>query len=131
MAVALTESLRSETDLGDLLLTYFRKRVGLRGVRYRERPARIAMGWESSIYRFQLGGKELPAEYQGPLVVRVNGVGAARLRHEFDVQAHMDRLGYPVPHPLLTEKESRWGGPFIIMEWVPGETLMEFLFRRP
>jgi len=48
------------------------------------------------------------------------------------MQRAMDRQGYPVARPLLREESSDLlGGPFLIMEKVPGRTLFEMLLRKP
>jgi aminoglycoside phosphotransferase (APT) family kinase protein len=44
----------------------------------------------------------------------------------------MVRLGYPVARPLLLEESCEpFGGPFLLMEWVPGQTLIDLLCDRP
>src|SRR5262249_41182281 len=55
----------------------------------------------------------------------------ARARHDFVVQRHMHDLGYSVPAPLLIEDSCDvLGGPFLLMAWIPGDTLLERLRQR-
>jgi aminoglycoside phosphotransferase (APT) family kinase protein len=72
--------------------------------------------------------------YARPLILRQYSShnGIRRLRREFEVQSYLWRRGFPVPRPLLMEQMT-WplGGPFMIMEWVAGETLLHYLLEHP
>ncbi len=126
--------LASEPAVGAPLLGYLRDRLGVADLGFRQTPTAIPDGWETYIYRFQLQSAALPPAYDRPLILRVyaSARGADRLCHEFAVQQHLRGLGYPVPEPLGCETDSTiLGGPFMLMEWVPGRTLLDLLFRQP
>src|SRR5438876_9398368 len=116
------------------LLEYLQLRFGIGDLKYREAPSPINEGWETFIYRFQLrGGHGLPGDLNRPLILRVYSSisGLPRLQHEAEVQCHLYGRGYPVARPLLVEEsDSLFGGPFMIMELLPGRTLLDELFRR-
>jgi len=53
------------------------------------------------------------------------------LQHEAEAQCHLHKRGYPVAKPLLVEEsDSVLGGPFMVMEMLPGRTLLDELFKR-
>ena len=116
------------------LLEYLQLRFGIGDLKYREAPSPINEGWETFIYRFQLrGGHGLPGDLNRPLILRVYSSisGLPRLQHEAEVQCHLYGRGYPVARPLLVEEsDSLFGGPFMIMELLPGRTLLDELFKR-
>jgi aminoglycoside phosphotransferase (APT) family kinase protein len=116
-------------DVDTALSAYLAARLGLRAAGFAEPPALIPCGWEAYIYRFRCYGR-VPRSFDRPLVLRLYAGprGLPRARREFAAQTHAHRLGYPVPEPLLLEKDSgHLGGPFIVMEHVPGETLLDLL----
>lgn len=117
------------------LLTYFRRRFRAGSLRYLLRPTPIPEGWETYTYRFQfLNPAALPPALARPLILRVfaGPPGVPRARHEFAAQRCLGPTGYPVASPLLLEEGCDvFGGPFQIMEQVPGETLLRGLLHRP
>ena len=75
----------------------------------------------------------MPPPFERPLTLRIYGGagGSPRARHEFAVLRHMHSLAYPVPEPLHLEEDcSVFGGPFLLLEWVPGITLLDRLRQR-
>jgi aminoglycoside phosphotransferase (APT) family kinase protein len=117
------------------LLAYLRQRLRVSDLRYRQPLTPLLDGWETNTYRLHLESREpLPPAFARPLLLRAytNRRGLPRLRHEFAVQRHLWPRGYPVAAPLLLEEDGPvLGGPFMLMEWVPGQTLLEFLFTHP
>jgi aminoglycoside phosphotransferase (APT) family kinase protein len=100
----------------------------LRSIRFVQPPALEPDGWEAYVYRFRLlRCAGLPAAFDRPLVLRqyAGPGGLPRSRREFAAQSHAYRHGYPTPQPILFEENCRpLGGPFLIMEAVPGDTLL-------
>jgi aminoglycoside phosphotransferase (APT) family kinase protein len=113
------------------LSAYFAARFGMSRVEFAEPPALVPDGWEAYVYRFRLrpdGG--LPGRFDRPLILRLYAgpQGLPRARREFAAQGHAFRSGYPVPEPLLLEENCDFlGGPFLVMEQVQGETLLDRL----
>jgi aminoglycoside phosphotransferase (APT) family kinase protein len=114
---------------------YLEDRLGMTQLTFQEPPTPITDGWESYIYRFCLRTRdELPDPFKGPLVLRAysGSEGWPRLKHEFEVQRHLRKLGYPVAQPLLCEEDcGLFGGPFMVMRAIEGTTLLEWMFRHP
>src|SRR5206468_7367608 len=117
------------------LLEYLSRHWGRPDLRFLMRPSPIADGWETYTFRFQLHSiNPLPSVFARPLILRVfaSPQGVPRLRHEFAAQQYMHQIGYPVAEPLLLEEScDLFGGPFQIMDQVPGQTLVEELLHRP
>jgi aminoglycoside phosphotransferase (APT) family kinase protein len=102
---------------------------------YRQAPEPICWGWETYTYRLCFNPvPELPAGLTGPMVLRIyaSAQGTPRARHEFAVQKQLWRLGFPVPRPVHLECDnSLFGGPFFLMECIPGSTIFHALVCRP
>jgi aminoglycoside phosphotransferase (APT) family kinase protein len=124
----------SASAVATVLLAYLEDRLGLHGPDYRRPPAANLDGWETYLYGFQLHGDDLPPGWEGPLTLRIHADrrGLSRARREFEVPQHLARLGYPVPRPLLKEEAYElFGGPFLIMEQVPGPVLVRAMVAQP
>jgi aminoglycoside phosphotransferase (APT) family kinase protein len=110
------------------LSVYLADRLGLPELGFAERPTLIPSGWEAHIFRFRI--RHVSPPFDRPLVLRLYAgpQGLPRACREFAAQLHAHRRGYLVPRPLLLEGDSGpLGGPFVIMEHVPGETLLDRL----
>lgn len=116
------------------LCSYLEPLAGAGPLCFAEGPTEVPDGWETYIYRFRLqSASPLPPRLARPLVLRAyaSPQGVPRACHEFNVQRHVHRLGYPAPEPLLVEEDSApLGGPFLLLDVVPGETLLDRLRRR-
>jgi aminoglycoside phosphotransferase (APT) family kinase protein len=121
-------------ETAEALLAYLEPRLEVGRLRLAEQLLEIPHSWEAYIYRFRLQGDHpLPQAFDSPLTLRVYGGSgaAARARHEFSMMCHVRLLGYPSPWPLILEQDCRiFGGPFLILEWIPGITLLDRLRRR-
>jgi aminoglycoside phosphotransferase (APT) family kinase protein len=113
------------------LSAYLAARLGKATVEFAEPPTLVPDGWEAYIFRFRLrSAGELPERFDRRLILRLYAGpnGLPRARREFAAQGHAFRNGYPAPEPLLLEEESDLlGGPFLVMEQIPGETLLDRL----
>jgi aminoglycoside phosphotransferase (APT) family kinase protein len=118
---------RSQSEVADRLLPYLRAELGRSDLSFAEAPARITGGNETYIYGFRLRGA--PEHMSGPLILRVYRAGYARpdqARFESAVQNAIASLGYPAARvPLACHGNDVLGTPFIIMERLPGSTLLE------
>jgi aminoglycoside phosphotransferase (APT) family kinase protein len=123
-AIAVSESIRD----------YLRIRLGASELEYLQPPFSMTEGYAAYIYQFELAASdELPPEFQRPLILRAYSSisGLPQLQHEAAVQNYLYDRGYPVAKPLLVEEsDSLLGGPFMIVERLPGRTLLDELFRR-
>jgi aminoglycoside phosphotransferase (APT) family kinase protein len=92
---------------------------------------RVNAGWEASIYGFRL----IQGENAVEMVARVFSGSSAgeRAEKEFHVMINLLRAGYPVPEVYICDAEpDLLGAPFIIMEKLPGGSLMDdFLSADP
>jgi aminoglycoside phosphotransferase (APT) family kinase protein len=117
------------------LLAYLKRKAGQIPVAFAERPTLLPNGWETYTYHFRLQGPvESVLKDHRPLILRIfsSPNGVPRIGHEFAVQRHLHRTGYPVPEPLLLEEGCElFGGPFLIMEHIPGRTFLEDVSANP
>ncbi len=78
----------------------------------------LALGWETDVYAFTLNGC--------PRVLRIYTGENAGNRPAAEVHAMrgLHRAGFPVPEVIGSEfSRERFGGPFVIMEQLPGEVM--------
>jgi aminoglycoside phosphotransferase (APT) family kinase protein len=117
------------------LLHYLADRAGSASLHYLHELVPVSDGWETYIYHFQLQGADgLPREFRGPLTLRLfaGRRGIPQGRHAAEVQRYLHGLGYPVPLPVCWEEScDMLGGPFLVMEQIPGPTLLQRLLCRP
>jgi len=124
----------SASEVARVLLPYLRERLGVCDLDYAGAPVAFADGWETYTYHFRLQAPALPPALTRPLTLRIYASpnGAGRAEHEFAAQRRLAALGYPVPEPLLLEQTSDlFGGPFFLMEKVPGRMALDMLVWRP
>lgn len=126
---------RTLDALGAALLRYLMRKFAAPGLEFRGAPTPVEDGWESFIVHFELQApRPLPPPLRGPLTLRLlsSRQGIPRGRREFAVQRCLRQLGYRVPAPICWEESCAiLGGPFLIMEQVPGPTLLHHLLHGP
>lgn len=122
-------------SVADGLLDYLRARFAVSDLEYVHRPRQVPNGRETYTFHFQLHSPEsIPEDFRGPLILRLyaSGNGLDTLRHDYAVQDHMVHLDYPVPKPLLLEEDSAlFGGPFMVMQFVAGQNMLDLMFDLP
>ncbi len=114
----------TDEDIVRALLDYLRAAIARPALAYAEAPTRMSGGYDATILRFSL--QDAPEALSGPLVLRLfqANVDAQRAPREAAVQNALAELGYPAPRVFVTEaRVEALGGPFIIMERVPGRPL--------
>jgi prepilin-type processing-associated H-X9-DG protein len=114
------------TGLPRALLDHLRAELRDPGLGYAEPPAEITGGYDTRIFGFRLSGA--PGPFSSPLVLRVLGSGplAARILFERTTQNTVADLGYPAPRVLLACPDRMpLGGPFLVMERLPGRPLLQ------
>ena len=94
----------------------------------------ITSGWETELYRFNLGFDEggLPVSRQ--LVVRLypGRYASGKAEKEFTVMGKLRVAGFPVPEVHLVEADACvLGVPFMIMDWVKGHSMMDDFLGTP
>ena len=111
--------------LSGRLLSHLRARLGKPELEFATPLSRLEGGYETSTYRFRLGGA--PPELDGPLVLRLypEFYGAGSAIWESTVQNSLARAQLPVArvHLLCTEL-SVLGGAFFVMDHLPGRSLV-------
>ena len=123
----------SSHAVGEALAAYLAGRDDLHGARIVEPPVALGSGFDSFIYTFRLSGAA-DAQWSDPLVIRLQGNPAAtkKVLREADVQNFLMTAGYPVPVLLAVEDaDNRFGLPFMIMERVPGATMLARVTANP
>lgn len=114
----------AETDLSVALLDFLSQRLG-RLVTYVAPPVELQGGFESRVYSFALDGA--PPEFEGPMVLRVlrRLEDPERARREAVIHNTVAEHGFPAPRVLIAVTTSeQLGAPFLIMQKVPGTTML-------
>lgn len=112
------------SEIAQALIADLRARLGEPGFDYAELPARVSGGFDTRIFAFRLNGA--PPAYAGPLILRLLGPHdhPARALREAVTQNTLAGLGYPAPRVLLASADpAPLGGPFLLMERLPGKAL--------
>ncbi len=123
----------STTAVRDALAAYLAARGDLRAARIVEPPAPLGSGFDSFIYTFRLEGAA-DAPWLQPLVLRLQGnpAAVAKVQREADVQQFLAAAGYPTPTLLAAEDAATaFGLPFMIMERIPGTTMLARVTSNP
>jgi len=112
------------------LLTYLRERLQRPAVAYLRPPVRIAGGFDTHIYAFQL--VHVPPAFSGRLIVRIfrEPDGSQRATAEGALQNALADAGYLVPRVVdVCTDATVLGGAFILMHCLEGQTLLAAMMR--
>lgn len=107
------------------LLNFLRERLGSSALSYTEPPVELQGGFESRVYAFTLTGA--PSEFERPLVLRVlqRLEDPQRARREAVIHNTVAEHGFPAPRVLIAVSTlEELGAPFLIMQRVPGTTML-------
>src|SRR5206468_1559244 len=113
-------------DLASALLDYLRARLDERGLELPEPLTPISGGFDTRIFAFRLRGAA--SAFAGPLILRLLAPqhDPARVLRERVTQNTLAGLGYPAPRVLLACPDAApLGGAFLIMERLPGASLLQ------
>jgi aminoglycoside phosphotransferase (APT) family kinase protein len=117
----------SDDRIEELLLRYLQTKLRQPDLRYLTPPARFAGGFENRVYSFQV--LSTAKRFSGPLVLRLfsRAGDAARGHRESALQNALADLGFPAPRVFVSEDDlSILGGPFTVMERLPGTAVYDF-----
>jgi aminoglycoside phosphotransferase (APT) family kinase protein len=107
------------------LLEHLRVELGAPALDFAERPAPLTGGLDTRIFAFRLRGA--PPSWSVPLILRVLGLhhSPGRVLRERATQNALAELGFPAPRVLRASADPAvLGGPFLVMERVPGRPLL-------
>jgi len=97
-------------------------------------PAPIGSGFDSFIYAFRIEGDAPGERWLAPLVLRLQAKpeDASKVRREAAIQTFIAAAGYPTPALLAVEDDrNALGLPFMIMERIPGTTMLARAMSNP
>jgi len=120
-----------EADIKAILLDYYQDRFPHPEGEFITDLSHIDAGWESDLYAFNLIQQD--GRPQGLILRLYPGAGGyEKSIREFSNLVLLTEHGYPVPIPMILEREnSPFEAPFIIIEKIPGRTLWDPLFNAP
>jgi aminoglycoside phosphotransferase (APT) family kinase protein len=115
---------QSPTDVNKNLLSYLCSELDNQELAYALLPMPVKGGFDTRIFRFQLKGAS--SKIGRPLILRLFGNSSQnRAVFESAVQNAIASSGYPAPRVFFTcTDESVLGGSFMIMELMPGQTMI-------
>lgn len=125
--------------VGPALLRFVAAHLAAPAARFAEPPEPVTYGWDTYIYTFRLDADGLPpgarAAWAGPLVLRLYADAAQfpRAETEVAIQRFVVERGYPAARPLavIDTPASPFALPFVIMERLPGEPMLNPVARNP
>jgi aminoglycoside phosphotransferase (APT) family kinase protein len=113
-----------DSDIAKRLLHHLARTFGCTDAVYLATPARIQGGFDTAIFGFTLD--RVPLSLAGPLILRLSHANAdpARVKLETVVQNTLADMDFPAPRVMATESDPGvLGGPFMVMQRVPGKPL--------
>jgi aminoglycoside phosphotransferase (APT) family kinase protein len=113
-----------DSDIAKRLLHHLARSFGCSDAAYLATPARIQGGFDTAIFGFTLD--RVPPLLEGPLILRLSRASAdpQRVKLETIVQNTLADMDFPAPRVMVTESDAGiLGGPFMVMQRVPGKTL--------
>jgi aminoglycoside phosphotransferase (APT) family kinase protein len=113
-----------DAEIATRLLHHLARAFDSPDAAYLAGPARIQGGFDTTIFGFALDRVSPPL--QGPLILRLSRADAdpARVKLETIVQNALAEMGYPAPRVMVTESDPDiLGGPFMVMQRMPGKPL--------
>jgi len=118
--------MKPEIDhLNEKLLAYLREHLDDASIAYQSHPVQLQGGFETHIYRFQL--ENTPDEFTQTLILRLYPAmyGTGNATWEYTIQNVLKAAAYPVAKAhLLCTDISILGGAFFIMDFLPGELMV-------
>jgi aminoglycoside phosphotransferase (APT) family kinase protein len=108
------------------LLDHLRAELGAPALEFAEAPFPLGGGFDTAIRAFRLAGAS--GGWARPLILRVLGPehDPARALREEAVQNAVAGLGFPAPRVLAASADpSLLGGPFLVMERLPGRPMLD------
>src|SRR5437016_3867128 len=113
-----------DAEIARRLLHHLARSFECRDAAYLAAPVRIQGGFDTTIFGFTL--VHVPPPLQGPLILRLSLANAdpARVKLETIVQNTLADMDFPAPRVMVTESDATiLGGPFMVMQRVPGKPL--------
>lgn len=132
MALDPTDAGAVETALGSFLAGH----LCIPTVSFAEPPVPVLHGWDTYLYFFRLDAASgaLAPEWTRPLVLRLYAAPDQweRAHEEVAIQRFVVDRGFPAPRPLaLGDAAGPFGLPFMIMERLPGRTMIDHIGFNP
>jgi len=125
--------------VGPALLRFVAAHLRAPAARFAEPPEPVTYGWDTYIYTFRLDADGLPpgapAAWAEPLVLRLYADPGQfpRAETEVAIQRFVVERGYPAARPLavIDTPGSPFALPFVVMERLPGEPMLNPVARNP
>ena len=118
------------------LASFLADHLGVPSVSFAEPPAPVLHGWDTYVYLFRLDAASgaLTPEWTRALVLRIYADqerwGSAEA--ETAIQRFVVDRGFPAPRPLaLVDAAGPFGLPFMIMDRLPGRTMVDYVGFNP
>lgn len=125
---------RDPVSVGAALTSFIAAHLGVTEVRLAEAPKQVPYGWDTHTWFFGVEGAAVPDAWTRPLVLRLyaDAEQQARAETEVAIQRFISGRGFPAARPLaFVGAEGPFGAPFMIMERLPGEPMLNWIARNP